>query len=145
MKKKIISLLTAAVIVASTAFANSTEPSQQAQTTFNRMFANATEVKWEAASPLEQVSFKTNGQYLTAFFATDGHIQSVARHINTTSLPLILQKDLQDKMANAWLSESFELFGENGTEYYATLENAKTKTIYHATGTEWEKYKTIEK
>ena len=61
-------------------------------------------------------------------------------------LPLILQKDLKDKLSESlWITDCFELLKENGTEYFVVLENADQKTIYQADEFGWNVYKRTEK
>lgn len=146
MKKKVITLFAATILLISTTFANnSTQPSAQIQNEFNSMFTKPTDVNWEVVSGLYKATFQQSGQYLTAFFYPDGKMESVSRNISVSALPLILQKTLQDKMEHSWISEGIEMSGPNGTEYYVTVENAATKTIYYASSTDWTIYKTIKK
>lgn len=146
MKKKLIIVFSALTLLVSTTFAsNTTEPSQQIKIEFSRIFSPSTDVKWQVVSNFYVATFQQGEQYLTAYFNPSGNIEAVSRNILTTSLPLILQKGLQHKLQNAWVIESTELLGHNGTEYYVTLENANTKTTYNAPGGDWIVYKTIDK
>ena len=143
MKKRLIALFAATILLLSTTFANTNiEPSLSVQTAFNRLFKQPTEIKWEMLNDLYKVSFVQSGQYLTAFFNPSGRVEAVSRNISTITLPLILQKRIEDKLPLSWVSECFELFGKNGTEYYVTIENADEKILYKATGNEWIKVKT---
>lgn len=147
MKKKLTGLFAAIILFASASFANDgTQPSAQLQKEFNRIFAQSSEAKWEKVSDLYKVSFVQGGQYLTVYFSPLNRIESVSRNISTSTLPLILQKEIHDKLSNSsWITECFEIFGKNGTQYYATLENANEKTIYHSSGADWVVYKRIAK
>lgn len=146
MKKNLTTLFVALVLLTSAAMANeNNEPSLQAKNEFNRMFAQATEVKWESVANLDKVTFIHAGQHLTAFFNSLGEFESVSRNISISTLPLLLQKGLQDKLWASWVSESFEVAGTNGTKYYVTIENANEKTIYSSSSTEWYVYKKSQK
>jgi len=90
-------------------------------------------------------TFKQGEQYLTAYFNPFGKMEAVSRNISTTALPLMLQKGLEDRRKNNWITETSELVNNNGTQYYITLENANTKTIYQSSGSEWTVYKSSEK
>jgi hypothetical protein len=146
MKKNMIALFAVILLLTSTTFAKeNTDPSLQAQQEFNRMFAKATGVKWEQEANLNKVTFMYSGQYLTAFYSSLGELEFVSRNISTIMLPLLLQRELESKLANAWVSEGFEVAGSNGTKYYVTLENANEKTIYSSNSSDWSFYKRTQK
>lgn len=141
-----IALFAAILLLTSTTFAKENiDPSLQIQKEFNRMFAQATEVKWEEVANFHKVTFMYAGHYLTAFYSPLGELESVSRNINTTMLPLLLQKSLRDKLTNGWVSESFEVAGRAGTKYYVTLENANEKTLYSSDSADWSIYKRTQK
>jgi len=144
MKKKMIALFAVTILLTSTTFATG-EPSSEIKKEFSQMFAKASEAKWEEVSNFYKVTFLEGGQYLTAFYNPSGEFESLARNISTAMLPLALQKDLQGKLQNAWITDSFELYGKNGTEYYVTVENANEKTLYRSNSTNWSIYKRIQK
>ena len=143
MKKKLTALFVATILLLSTTFAKTAnEPSKQLKNEFTRIFAQATEVKWEeVADNLYKVSFLEGTQYLTAFFNAAGKMEAISRNISTNTLPLILEKGIQDKLSASWVTECFEIFGKNGTEYYLTIENANETTLYHANSSDWDVYK----
>ena len=146
MKTKMITLFAVAILLTSTSFATKNEePSLQIQNAFNGMFVNTTQVEWTSVSNLYQVTFMQAGQYLTAYYNVSGEFISLSRNITISMLPLILHGKLQDKLSNAWVSNCFELYRENGTEYYVTLENSNEKTIYRSNNTDWSTYKMIQK
>lgn len=146
MKKNLTALLAAFLLLTTATFARDNEkPTLQVQNEFHRMFAHATEVKWEAVGALHKVTFVQGEQYLTAYFNTDGEFESVSRNISTHMLPLLLQKGLRDLLTNAWVSESFEVSGTAGTKYYVAIENANGKVLYSSNSTDWSVYKTIQK
>ena len=146
MKKKFISALVALTLLIGTTYANTTiEPTKEIKTGFNQLFTNASDVTWQHYSNFYIATFKQGTQHLTAYFNPMGGIEAVSRNISTATLPLLLQNGLHDKMQNAWVTESAELVTKNATEYYVRLENANTKTVYNASGTEWSVYKTTNK
>lgn len=144
MKKKMIALFAVTLLLTSTTFANG-EPSLEIKKEFSQMFTKESEANWQEESTFYKVTFLEGGQYLTAYYNPSGAFESLSRNINTGMLPLALQKDLQGKLQHAWVSESFELYRRNGTEYYITLENANEKTIYRSNGANWSTYKRIQK
>ena len=141
MKQKMIALFAVATLLASTSFATKNgEPSLQIQDKFSRMFTNTTDASWQEVSGFYRVTFMQAGQYLTAFYSATGDFTSLSRNISPTMLPVLLQNELRDKLVNAWVTESFELSRNNGTEYFVTVEDADTKTVYHADRTDWTVY-----
>jgi hypothetical protein len=146
MKTKMIALFTVAILLTSTTFATETgDPIQQIQKAFNRMFTNTAEVAWTPVSNYYQVTFLQAGQFLTAYYNASGEFVSLSRNVSTRMLPWILQEKLQDKLSNSWVTNSFELYRENGTEYFVTVENANDKTIYRSENSDWSTYKRSQK
>jgi hypothetical protein len=146
MKKKLTVLFAATTLLISTAFAHANfKPSKDVQNEFNRLFTHPTEIKWEEVSNFDKVTFNEGGQYLTAFFNPTGKIESVSRNIGTATLPLILQKELQNKLSASWVADCFELYGKNGTEYYITVESANNSTVYRSNSNDWDIYKKTKK
>ncbi|HEY1871068.1 MAG TPA: hypothetical protein VGG71_08420 [Chitinophagaceae bacterium] len=146
MKKKLTVLFAATTLLISTAFAHvNFKPSKEVQNEFNRLFTHPTEIKWEEVSNFDKVTFNEGGQYLTAFFNPTGKIESVSRNIGTATLPLILQKELQNKLSASWVADCFELYGKNGTEYYITVESANNSIVYRSNSNDWDIYKKTKK
>jgi len=142
MKKKLTALFAGTILLISTSFANADlRPSKEVQNEFNRLFTDPKEVKWEQVSDFYKVTFNQKGEYLTAFFNPAGKIESVSRNITTNTLPLILQKTMESKLRDSWVTECFELYGKNGTEYYVTLQNADNTIVYRSDGNDWDVYK----
>lgn len=139
--------LFAAIILLTTAtFATKNpEPFIQAQEKFNLMFAKSGNVQWEVVSGFHKVTFVHKGQHLTAYYNNMGEFESVSRNITMNMLPLMLQNALKEKLEASWVSEGFELSGNNGTRYYVTVENADEKTVYYSGSTEWSLYKRTQK
>jgi hypothetical protein len=147
MKKKLIGLFATILLFTSAISANEgTQPSEQLQKEFSRAFAQSKEATWEKVADFYKVSFFLGDQYLTAIFNPSNRIESVSRNISIPTLPLALQKGIQDKLSGlAWVTECIEVSGKNGTEYYATVENADQKMAYHSNGRVWSVFKITEK
>jgi len=102
--------------------------------------------KWEKIADYYKASFVQNGQYLIVYFDVFNNNETISRNINTDMLPMILKKDIKDKVSeSSWITDCFEILGENGTEYYVVVEDADQKTIYQAGGNSWDVYKRTEK
>jgi len=147
MKTRITTLLAALMLISIVTFANDgIKPSELLQKEFSHEFAQATDVKWEKVADYYKASFIEDGQSLVVYFDAFNKIESISRSIGTNMLPLILQKDLKNKISeSSWVADCFELSGKNGTQYYVVLENADQKTIYQADGFSWSVYKKTDK
>src|SRR5687767_5889169 len=147
MKTRITTLLAALMLISIVTFANDgIKPSELLQKELSHEFAQATDVKWEKVADYYKASFIEDGQSLVVYFDAFNKIESISRSIGTNMLPLILQKDLKNKISeSSWVADCFELSGKNGTQYYVVLENADQKTIYQADGFSWSVYKKTEK
>ena len=146
MKKNLTALFAVILLLTSPTFAKTNiDPSLQIQNEFNRMFAQSTEVKWEEVTNFHKVTFMYEEQYLTAYYNPLGEFVSVSRNISTNMLPILLHKGLREKLDGFWISESFEVSGNNGSNYYVTLENATEKTLYVSNSTSWSVYRNSQK
>lgn len=112
---------------------------------FKRHFAQATAITWESAATWYKASFQLNGQYLTAYFGTNGRPIAVSRNITTTQLPLNLQGHLQEYLQQYWVTDLFELATGPVSQYYITLENADETLILVNDGGQWTTYKRLNK
>jgi len=144
---RITTLFTALMLLSIVTFASDDiTPPKELQNEFNREFAQSTDVKWEKIADYYKVSFVQNGQYLIVYFDVFNNIETISRNINTDMLPMILKKDIKDKVSeSSWITDCFEILGENGTEYYVVVEDANQKTIYQAGGNSWDVFKRTEK
>jgi hypothetical protein len=125
---------------------DSTKPSEQLQKEFNREFAQSTDVEWTQVGDFYKASFLLEGKYLTVYFDAFNNIESISRNISTDALPMILQKNLKKGLLETgWISDCFELYGQNGTEYYIVVENADEIIFYQANQNDWEVFKRTEK
>ncbi len=138
--------LFAAIIALATSFSAkaATEPTPEVKQEFSRQFAHPANVQWKAVSNLYEATFSQNGQYLTAFFSATGKLESVSRNISVNALPLLLQKSMPVN-STSWIADGLEFSGKNGTEYFITIENADSKTVYQSTGADWVVYQKTQK
>jgi len=147
MKKKLTTLFAALMLVSIVTFANDEiTPSEKLQKELNNEFAEATDVKWEKVADYYKASFIQDGLFLSAYFNEYNKLESTSRSIGTNMLPLVLQKDLSNKVSeSSWIADCFELSVGNGTEYYVVVENNDEKTIYQSDDFGWSVYKKTNK
>ena len=147
MKKFILIASLALLFTAGTASANTLkkEIPSTVQNSFNRFFAQATEVNWEESATWFKASFQLNGLYLTAYYAPDGRPIAISRNLTTSNLPLHLLGHLKQYMSNAWVSDLFELSSHGNSTYYVTLDNADETLTLVSDGNDWSVYNRITK
>ncbi|PZR26513.1 MAG: hypothetical protein DI535_13965 [Citrobacter freundii] len=139
--KKII--LTIAIAVSSLfVLANETNVNSAVVNAFNSEFNSATEVKWTSGANFYKASFVFNQQHLTVFYSFEGKMLGVAKNISSLDLPMNLQASLKKEYGGRWITELFELSGEEGTSYYITLEQADSKIVLRSeNGNQWSVYR----
>jgi hypothetical protein len=142
MKKSILILTLVLASFVGRSYANDESGvSQKVVKNFRSEFVTATDVQWDVKKDFVKVKFTMNHQVLYAYYNEAGERIAIARNILSTSLPIILQAELQGKYKNYWITDLFEIAGE-GTEYYVIIENTDSKVTLKATGSMgWEFFK----
>ena len=135
MKKRI--LLLSIVLVSFTAFsfaADAPAISKNVMSSFNKQFSNARDIKWENQADFVKAQFTMNEMVLFAYFNKNGDLIAVTRFISPNQLPLELLSSLKKQHTGYWISDLFEIQSENGTSYFATLENADQIVVLKSEG-----------
>jgi hypothetical protein len=140
MKCLLVTLTIALSFISLSSFAND-EVSPRAIKSFNSSFKNATEVKWTITDDYFKADFALNGQYVSAFYDTDGKMIALTRNISSLQLPIALQAELKKGYDAYWISDVAEVANETGTSYYITLETADTQLILKSQGDSWSNFK----
>jgi hypothetical protein len=136
--KKMLMTLAAIVTLGMSVLAADGNVDSQVLNAFKKDFASATEVTWTSGTDYHKVSFFMNGQKIFAFYSTEGELMGMTRYILSADLPLMLQTSLKKEYGNFWISDLFEVAKEDGTRYYATMEDADHKIILQSTdGNNW--------
>jgi hypothetical protein len=140
MKRLLVTLTIALSFISLSSFAND-EVSPTAVKSFNSSFKNATEVKWTVTDNYFKADFALNGQYVSAFYDTEGQMIAITRNISSLQLPIALQAELKSNYDAYWISDVFEVANETGTSYYITLESADTQLVLKSEGDSWSNFK----
>jgi hypothetical protein len=142
MKKRI--LLLSIVLVSFTAFsfaADAPAISKNVISSFNQQFSTAKDIHWDSQAKYVKAQFTMNDMVLFAYFNYNGELLAVTRFISPNQLPLGLISSLKNTNSSYWISDLFEIQTENGTSYYATLENADQIIVLKSEGTSgWNMY-----
>jgi hypothetical protein len=140
MKRLLVTLTIALSFISLSSFAKD-EVSPRAIKSFNSSFKNATEVKWTITDDYFKADFALNGQYVSAFYDTDGKMVALTRNISSLQLPIALQAELKKGYDAYWISDVIEVANETGTSYYITLETADTQLVLKSEGDSWNNFK----
>jgi hypothetical protein len=140
MKRLLVTLTIALSFISLSSFAND-EVSPRAIKSFNSSFKNATEVKWTITDDYFKADFALNGQYVSAFYDTEGKMIALTRNISSLQLPIALQAELKKGYDAYWISDVVEVANETGTSYYVTLETADTQLVLKSEGDSWGNFK----
>jgi len=140
MKRLLVTLTIALSFISLSSFAND-EVSPRAIKSFNSSFKNATEVKWTITDDYFKADFALNGQYVSAYYDTEGKMMALTRNISSLQLPIALQAELKKSYDAYWISDVVEIANETGTAYYITLETADTQLVLKSEGDSWSNFK----
>jgi hypothetical protein len=144
MKRLILVLTLSLSLTSLTSFAKDIDVNTSVLESFNSTFKNATEVSWTTVDNYYKANFYFNGQYISAFYDMEGHMVAISRNITSSQLPLGLQFSLKKDYSNLWISDLFEISGDEGTYYCITLENGDSKTVLKSNGSStWTVFKKI--
>ena len=141
MKRLVVTLTIALSLISLSSFANGEDVSPRAIESFNSSFKNATEVRWTITDNYYKADFALSGQYISAFYDTQGKMIAMTRNISSLQLPIVLQADLKKNYDNYWISDVFEMANEEGTSYYITLETADTQLVLKSNVDSWSTFK----
>ena len=147
MKKNILTLALMLMIGLSSTFANNAEGvNQKVINSFKKDFASAKDVKWEIGKEYVRATFTLNGQVLFAYYSETGEMLAMTRNILSSQLPINLLNDLKKDYGSYWITDLFEMAGENQTKYFATLENADNIIVLKSVdAVNWDQFKKVKK
>jgi hypothetical protein len=116
------------------------------QTAFNKDFRNTEVLNTEIGKNFTKLTFRMSGIVLFAFYSESGNLLAVTRNILSHQLPITLQIDLKSNYSGYWITDLFELTGEDQNAYYITLENANHKVTLRSNANQaWEVYEKTDK
>lgn len=138
-------ILAAALLLASVTtktFANDVKVKPSVLRTFQSTFANVSNVQWSVVGHLYQAVFTVDGETTFAFFSSeDGLLVASSHYITISELPRGLRSTLKTEAADSKILELFEVQSDNGTDYYATLQNGDKTVILKGVSSKWSIYK----
>jgi hypothetical protein len=147
---KMTALIMALILTVATNFtyaADSNDVIRQVNANFKQHFKTAQIINTEASGKYTKVTFKMDNNIMTAFYADNGNLLAVVRNMLSSQLPADLRADLKDNYGDYWITELFEIKGEDHTShqnvncYYVSLESANSKIVLRSVDDNtWEVY-----
>ena len=122
MKKLTMIFAVVALFTATSAFANTGDKvSKKIQTSFQKSFAGATHVSWEATDDFYFASFEMNGKQLDAAYNDQGELLGYSKKMQLAELPLNISKSLKIDFADYSMANLVtEIEYEGKTFYYVS-------------------------
>jgi hypothetical protein len=113
----------------------------QVKNSFRKDFQKAELIQSEVSRQFTKLTFKMNDMVMFAFYSDNGELLAVTRNIKSSQLPIQLLLQLKKDYNDYWISDLFELNGEDLNNYYITVENADKKiTLRSTNNSTWELY-----
>ena len=118
----------------------------EVKASFRREFRNAEVLSWDVTRKFTKVTFRMNDIVMFAYFSDNGQLLAVTRNIRSNQLPIPLQMSLKKNYSEYWITDLFEINGDEQNCYYVTLETADKKLVMRSIDNEkWEVYENIVK
>ena len=141
MKKRIIALTTAIIMITSVSFAKDIRPvPESVVTSFEHEFEEANNINWIATNDFYKALFTVNEFLMEAFYSLDGELIAVSKKITIDQLPISLLKKAKEKIGSYHVSSIFELSTDRGIEYFISVENGNDKKVFKNSGYTWIRY-----
>ena len=149
---KMTAFIFALILTVTTSFtyaadSNSNDAIRQVNANFKQHFKTAQIISTEAGGKYTKVTFKLNDNVMTAFYSDNGNLLAVVHHMLSSQLPADLRNDLKNNYSDFWITELFEIKGEDRANnqsvncYYISLENANARVILRSVDdSTWEVY-----
>jgi hypothetical protein len=118
----------------------------QVKASFRKDFQKAELMGSEVSRQYTKLTFKLNDMVMFAFYSDNGELLAVTRNIKTSQLPIQLLLQLKKDYNDYWITDLFELTGEDLNNYYITIEDADKKITLRSTNSNsWELYERTNK
>src|SRR5882724_6672834 len=126
--------------------ASTDEITVEVKASFKGEFKNAEVLSWDVTRKFTKVTFRMNDIIMFAYFSDNGQLLAVTRNIRSNQLPITLQVSLKKNYSEYWITDLFEINGDEQNCYYITLETADKKLVMRSIDNEkWEVYENIVK
>ena len=137
--KKLLALALAFTITTTTFAGNEQPVPTKIVNKLNTDFKVEGDVKWKSTEDWFKASFVSNNQIVDAFYSPQGKFIGVSRLISPSQLPMMLNREVEQKGKTATISNLFEMYTDRGTEYFITYKNGDKEENYKGTSFGWER------
>jgi len=146
-KKLAITMALLLTLGASYSFARTPDSSisSSIRASFRKDFHNALIISSEVRKNFTKLTFRMDDMIMFAYYSGNGELLAITRNIVSSQLPMNLQMTLKSNYSGFWITELFELSGDNDNCYYVSLENADSKVVLRSNGDTWEVYSSARK
>jgi hypothetical protein len=131
MKKKLITLVAAFVLVSTSIFANTASNPVPAsvQSAFRQNFHHVSQVLWDSFGNYYKatVSDKSNTMYV--FYSENAELMGMGRNVLSDRLPEILQTEIKNRFQEYWITDLVQYKVADKDGYLITVENADRKIV----------------
>jgi hypothetical protein len=131
MKKKLITLVAAFVLVSTSIFANTASNPVPAsvQSAFRQNFHQVSQVLWDSFGNYYKatVSDKSNTMYV--FYSENAELMGMGRNVLSDRLPEILQTEIKNRFQEYWITDLVQYKVADKDGYLITVENADRKIV----------------
>ena len=143
MKKKIITLAVAFVLIANTMFAGAVKSMvpESVSYAFNQGFAHAKLIHWDSFGTYFKATFMQKGETMYAFYSDDAEYMGMAKNVLSDNLPATLLSEIKTKFQGYWVTDlaNYEVGGKSG--FLITIENADEKLVLKSMDSQhWQVY-----
>ena len=143
MKRKIITLAVAFVLIANSIFAGVAKNAvpESVAYAFNQGFSHAKLIHWDSFGTYFKATFMQRGETMYAFYSDDAEFMGLAKNVLSDNLPVTLLSAIKTKFQGYWITDltNYEVAGKNG--FLITIENADEKIVLKAIANQhWQIY-----
>jgi hypothetical protein len=143
MKKKIVTLMAAFVLIANILFANTAKSliPESVVSEFSSTFLCAEEVRWQGFGNYYKAEFRQNGEVLYVFYSDDAEFMGIAKNILSDNLPDLLRARIKNKYSGYWITDLARYEIADKTGFLVTIENADEKIVLKTSDSQhWQVY-----
>ncbi len=131
MKKKIITMLSALILVSSAIFANTTATPVPAsvESAFSQNFQHVRQVRWDSFGNYFKATVSDKGRTMFVFYSDNAELMGMGRNLLSDRLPELLQTGIKSRFQEYWITDLVQYRVGDKEGYLVTVENADKKIV----------------
>ena len=131
MKKKLITLVAAFILVSTAIFANTAANPVPAfvESAFRQNFHHVTQVLWDSFGNYYKATVSDKSITMYVFYSENAELMGMGRNVLSDRLPEVLQSEIKSRFQEYWITDlvQYRVADKNG--YLITVENADKKFV----------------